>query len=251
MKYLSILVLFCLVSVTPSAIFAQGFFSAQTLCSENDTRVLSYRSPIGRILSKRKKPMCTGSLVSRYCGVTAGHCASKMKWIEFNVPVSTEDGYVRSSRRDLYRISRKRRVKESSGVGRDYAVFQLKKNKRSKRHAGDIQGYLRLGVEEPLVGQELDVIGYGTASDPVLHLSQKSATGELIQAGNHVLKYRVDTTGGNSGSPILLSGTNKLVGIHAQGACHSQQESGNYGTSVLSPELYNAIITCILQSDTY
>jgi len=52
--------------------------------------------------------------------------------------------------------------------------------------------------------------------------------------------YRVDTQGGNSGSPIIIDGTDLTVGIHTAGGC-TATGGANHGTSFENNDLENAI----------
>ncbi|TQV77584.1 hypothetical protein FLL45_04535 [Aliikangiella marina] len=56
------------------------------------------------------------------------------------------------------------------------------------------------------------------------------------------MRYTADTTGGNSGSPIIDEATGEAVGIHSHGGCSSSGGNNN-GTSFFNTALWNAIDT--------
>jgi hypothetical protein len=54
------------------------------------------------------------------------------------------------------------------------------------------------------------------------------------------MRYRTDTTGGNSGSPVIDDATNVAVGVHTHGGCTSSG-GNNSGTSLFSAAFWAAV----------
>src|SRR5690606_34407721 len=69
---------------------------------------------------------------------------------------------------------------------------------------------------------------------------QQTSTGPFDSLNGTTLAYVSDTTGGNSGSPVILHGTDQAVGIHTHGGCSSSGGS-NKGTSSLFSPLQQAL----------
>jgi hypothetical protein len=67
--------------------------------------------------------------------------------------------------------------------------------------------------------------------------------GETVVGASEVyLEYEADTQPGNSGSQVIVNGTDITIGIHAEGGCTSSGGS-NKGTSFENDDLENAIQT--------
>jgi V8-like Glu-specific endopeptidase len=97
----------------------------------------------------------------------------------------------------------------------------------------------------------VSVIGFGIKSgDALLTLNQAqtrhSAPVEWIKANkkglnwHKVVAYTTDTTGGDSGGPILDDSSGLLIGIHANGGC-SSTGGYNYGTLISNTALQHAV----------
>jgi hypothetical protein len=57
---------------------------------------------------------------------------------------------------------------------------------------------------------------------------QKTHTGPYFALVGTRLEYQVDTSGGNSGSPVIYEPTGEVIGVHGQAGCSST--AGNKGT---------------------
>jgi trimeric autotransporter adhesin len=69
---------------------------------------------------------------------------------------------------------------------------------------------------------------------------QQTHTGPLYSVTNSRLLYVTDTTGGNSGSPIIEESTGRAVGVHTHGGCYSTG-GANSGTRATVSEFWNAL----------
>lgn len=231
------------------------FASPETICGSNDDRVLSFDTKIGRLSELGKYKGCTATLISDSCAITAGHCKEVLDVIEFNTPASKDGVPVPSELHDLYRIDQASIVSEFDGkVGNDYAVFKILPNEITGKLPGVLQGHYNVSFKKPSKGDKIRITGYGVdEGDATGNFAQQTHTGKIKSMGGFfqrpsIITYDVDTTGGNSGSSIILESTNEIIGIHAMGGCSSFGGT-NKGTLIAKhAELQKAIKAC-LQSD--
>ncbi|HLU40257.1 MAG TPA: trypsin-like serine protease, partial [Planctomycetota bacterium] len=83
-------------------------------------------------------------------------------------------------------------------------------------------------------GQQIRITGYGTDSDNRdRSQTQQTHVGPRVSAGSraNAMAYRTDTTGGNSGSPVILESTGQAVGVHTHGGCTASGTGNNWGTA--------------------
>ena len=100
-------------------------------------------------------------------------------------------------------------------------------------------GWFELGsVPTTTTGNNIRITGYGTAA--VDSRSQKTHVGPLVTIAGTYVRYRPDTTGGNSGSPVVHEETGKAIGVHTHGGC-SATGGSNQGTRIDKPEFAAAI----------
>src|SRR6185295_19024177 len=99
-------------------------------------------------------------------------------------------------------------------------------------------------------GQVIRVTGYGVTCLPVSptwNQVQKTHTGTRATPVRGVVATAVayaslDTTGGNSGSPVIIeSAGGAAIGIHTHGYCQFSPDFANYGTGVNHAGLQNAL----------
>ena len=80
---------------------------------------------------------------------------------------------------------------------------------------------------------------------------QQTAKGKLVEMIDHDflgfrMLYEIDTTGGNSGSAIILEEAQKIIGIHIEGGCDFPGQKYNKATPISeNPLLANAIKSCL------
>ncbi|MGZ3737084.1 MAG: trypsin-like serine peptidase, partial [Bdellovibrionota bacterium] len=145
---------------------------------------------------------------------------------------------------DIYEVDAESVVSpiEESGGGGDWAVARLKVNAITGKRAGDVQGWLSVSRAPVVVGRDLVLTGYGSDTG----FSQKSSHGPVVFADETNYGYRVDAMPGNSGSALVDSATNMIVGIHTNGGCYNKPSSFNSGTRIAgNSELEDAIASCI------
>jgi hypothetical protein len=131
----------------------------------------------------------------------------------------------------------------AGGIGNDYAVRQVGSNSSGQLPA-QLYGYYQLATTIPQAGATMRVTGYGSTtsaqSQSAWNAVNKTHTGPFTSASTYRLDYIVDTTGGNSGSPIIIESTGEAIGIHTNGGCSSTGGT-NIGTFLARPQVQVAL----------
>ena len=212
-------------------------------CGATDDRVPSNDPRVARLL-----PIgCTGWLIrdANYCFLTAGHCAGGLQVAEFNVPLSNANGSLNHPPpQDQYAVDPAsiQSVAPPIVIGNDWAYYGVFPNSTSGLTAYESQGdAFPLTQTTPVAtGQTLVKTGFGTTDPPVsntLNQVQKTLSGPLSAVIGNALRYPIDSSGGDSGSPVTDAGV--AVAIHTNGGCTSL--GYNSGCSVRHPGLLAAL----------
>ncbi|WP_109299197.1 trypsin-like peptidase domain-containing protein [Aquimarina sp. AU474] len=205
-------------------------------CGSNDDRVDSTDDAIGRIV-----PIgCTGWIITNGRLVTAGHCVgSRAQIIEFNVPKSNPDRtIVHPGPEDQYPIGNfVSPYPNSPSQANDWAVFTASANSQTGQTPIQAQGKSYNVVQSAPVGN-ITITGFGTDTG-IDNQTQQTHTGPQSSVTNTFVRYRTDTTGGNSGSPIIDAAGN-AVGVHAYGGC-SGSGGSNSGERATIPAFWDAM----------
>ena len=214
---------------------------SKSICSDSDTRRLSYDPRVARALGGGG--VCTVTMISRNCGISAGHCVNALDLLEFNTGPSQNGRIVNVDVEDTFRVDKGTIVSRNNGIGDDWAVFKVNPSSFDYRPAGDVQGYY--GINSPLVRSTfLRIVGYGVDTEPTHHLAQQRGYGYLVKTDGSQLFHNVDTMGGNSGSAIVDNITGRVIGIHSHGGCGSTGTNG--GTLIaMNIGLQRAISACV------
>ncbi len=217
-----------------------------SLCGP-DSRVGSTDNRVGRIAGG-----CTGWLVANGAVLTAGHCnIAAGDILEVNIPASQPNGTtVASAVQDQFPVLAGSVTTVNNMTGDDWSVCRIGNNYLGQS-AHVLHGFFRMTRELPSAGQLVRVTGCGTDNTPLgttggnnaQNQTLQTATGSFSgQSGSEPrisLLYPVDTTAGNSGSPIIWEANGFAIGIHTTGVCIG---SGyNEGTSFELNALENAI----------
>jgi hypothetical protein len=220
-------------------------FAARSLCDGADDRVVSSDRRAGRTSGG-----CTGWLVNdaNGSGFTAGHCGmTAASVVSFQVPLSSSTGaYAAAAVADQYPVDGASVQGIGNGVGDDWRVYGHFVNSNTGLTARQSQGstyILATTIPGITSGAQIRVTGYGTVSAPVsptLNGVQKTHTGAYTSLSATTLRYRPDTTGGNSGSPIIHEPTGLAIGIHTHGGCGASGTGANNGTALTNPNFTTA-----------
>ena len=209
--------------------------STDSICGPTDDRVLSNDGRVGR----NQPTGCTSWMINdcNHCMLTAGHCAgSGLQVVEFNVPLSTSSGSLQHpGPQDQYAVDpASLQTNGGLGVGNDWAYFGVFANSTTGLTPHQSNGMQAFDLVTPpaVTGQSIRVTGNGSTSSPVSptwYLVQKTHAGPYFSFAGTTIRYTTDTTGGNSGSPVIVDGTNQAIGIHTHGGC-SSTGGANSGT---------------------
>jgi hypothetical protein len=211
-----------------------------TICGPNDNRELSSDPRAARLL-----PIgCSGWMIDDcgHCLLTAGHCQGNISVVQFNVPLSDNNGSINHPPpSDQYsKDNSSLQGNGGQGVGNDWAYFGTFPNTNTGLTAFEAQGSSYILMNPPPVGKaKIRITGYGVDSGNRNQV-QQTEWGPLVNSAGSTLGYRTDTTGGNSGSPVIWKQTDFAVGIHTHGGC-TNGGGNNWGTGINHSGLQNAL----------
>ncbi len=205
----------------------------RSICGTTDDRVLSFDDRSARIL-----PIgCTGWTIDdcNHCMLTAGHCQGGISTIQFRVPLSTSGGGLVNPHPDHQYATDTSSLQGNGGggVGNDWAYYGVHPNSNTGLTPYQAYGVaFNLDTTPPGAGGSARVTGFGTTSSPVSNTwnqVQKTHAGPYVSFSGTTLGYAMDTTGGNSGSPVIHESSGTAIGIHTHGGC-SSGGGNNWGT---------------------
>jgi hypothetical protein len=210
-----------------------------------DNRVLSNDPAQGRLF-----PIgCTAWLFNDFnrTFLTAGHCTNSAgSVVQFNVPLSNANGSLNHPPpQHQYPVDLSSVQFTNGGAGNDWQYFGCFANSTTGLTAYQAQqAFYTLAAAPPAVqnpAQPIRVTGYGTVSSPVSltwNQVQKTHVAPYSSFVGTLIRYIVDTTGGNSGSPVVDENQQRAIGIHTHAGCTT---GGNQGTAINHSGLVNAL----------
>lgn len=240
--------------------------SPHSQCGANDDRVPNTDNRVGRLFvggctAYRVAYGSRGGTTEEETMLTAGHCTDLdpddcgaslpngvvdlSGVVEFNVPPSTAAGVpVLAPANDQYPIItagiRFNFDGACQGLGKDYSIFGVGRNANTDLLPFQAYGFpFRLTRESPAANATIRITGFGRDfNDLVRDEVCQTHTGPYIGefTGNVAAdishEYQVDTEGANSGSPIIWTAQNLVIGIHTNAGCDNPLTAdGNSGTS--------------------
>jgi V8-like Glu-specific endopeptidase len=221
-----------------------GAYGERSICGVDDRRPCDDRA-VARYLPSG----CTAWLFedANHTMLTAGHCSVAVGGVtEFNVPLSSPDGtIVHPSPRDQYPVEATSVQMAYSGLGNDWTYFGCYPNSQTGLTAYQAQrAAFVLAPEAPAAdGRWVTITGYGVVDAPMpraWNQSLKAGAGEYGGVEGTTIRYTADTTGGNSGSPVVLWDDWTVIGIHTNAGC-TASDGWNGGTAVQTPGLQRAL----------
>jgi V8-like Glu-specific endopeptidase len=227
-----------------------AFAGTKTICGSNDDRTPSFNPRVARILKRGAAAGCTVTLIGKSCAVSAGHCSSTFQVAEFNTPASRAGRIVNSRPEDIYEVDKSSIKYSNGGIGNDWAVLRLKQNNITGRFPGELQGHYEITRSfVPKAGDEIRITGYGRDSaDPSRNFAQQTHAGPIhkVDARETTISHQADTMGGNSGSSIIHTNTQQVIGIHTHGGCGRSNNSSNSSTLIAGHHKFAAAIKACL-----
>ncbi len=183
--------------------------------------------PVGRLDIKTNAGVfpCTAFLVSSKYILTAHHCG----------PGILENAQVKKAGATKIEamLLVLGYVQEGSTIGvKQYKVRPQPVEHNKKLHYALLEvldnpanqfGTMQLSVVEPLDNALLWIIGHPLAD--AQHISRKHCRAASPAVSDGIIRHLCDTLPGNSGSPLIDPGTNKVIGIHILGY---RQRSANH-----------------------
>lgn len=231
--------------ITMSEVIISGSQGIQTtICGATDDRVLSSDARVARVV-----PIgCTVWMINDCgrCFLTAGHCQSGVSVVQFNVPLSDAQGnFNQPPPRDQYAVdTMSLQGNGGLGAGDDWAYFGVFPNSNTGLTPFEAQGDAFTIAAAPAEnGQSIRITGYGSVGAPMppeWNGVQKTHVGPYVGLFGTAVSYVTDTTGGNSGSPVINEDTGAAIGIHTHGLC-SAGGGSNVGTAIQHPGLQAAL----------
>ena len=213
----------------------------ETQCGPTDDRLPSNDQRVSRLM-----PVACTSWTINDCGkcmLSAGHCSGGGgSSVQFNVPFSNPNGsLVFPPPQDQYAVDGAS-YQRLTAID-DWQYFGVFPNSNT-----GLTPYQAYGVAFALAnppspaGNNIRITGHGTDSTPNSTYNQKQQTnvGPLISVGTN-LNYQVDTTGGNSGSPVIWEEQDVAIGIHTNGGCSTGGGGSNNGTPITAVSLQAAL----------
>ncbi|MFG1498770.1 trypsin-like serine protease [Halobacteriovorax sp. XZX-3] len=233
--------------ITPSI-----FALEKSICG-NDDRIPSNEPKVGRALrNETATDACTVTMISKSCALSVGHCKKYFNIIEFNTPESDKNGINYSSKEDTYKVDQSSITLSDAGPGNDWAVMKILPNETTQKYAGDVQGFYELDYSVAASKSLISITGYGVDTEAERSFAQQNGIGYIESIGRTgLIRHKVDTTGGNSGSSIINLKSGKIVGVHSHGGCSINHYSNttNLGTSVSTNISFNKAIQACLDSE--
>lgn len=212
----------------------------ESICGGSDDRVASNERRVGRI-----DPIgCTAWTIGNGKLLTAGHClsegAGRARTLSFNVPASGPGGGTRfPGPESQYAINGNSFVFRNNGVGDDWGVFTVSSNSETNQQPNQAQGSFSRQRNFSNT-RRVRVTGFG-GDDGTANQTNQTHVGNNAGSSGNIIRHTADTSGGNSGGPIIDVATGAVIGIHTNGGCGANAGTSNAGTSFNNNALRRAI----------
>lgn len=213
----------------------------QSQCGPADDRLPSNDPRVARLMPVG----CTAWMINdcAKCFLSAGHCGTGgSSTVQFNVPFSTSGGgYVFPPPSDQYSVDISSYQFQNSSD--DWQYFGTFANSTTGLTAFQAMGDAFTLANPPSPsGTTIRITGHGTDGSPnsTYNGIQQTHTGPMTGLGTNV-SYQVDTTGGNSGSPVIWEQQNVAIGVHTNAGCSTGGGGSNTGTPITANALQAAL----------
>jgi V8-like Glu-specific endopeptidase len=212
-------------------------FPVESQCGPTDDRISSDQLATSRLMNIG----CTAWIIPNGHFVSAGHCldGSNSTYVEFQVPPSLPGGTVQHpGPEDQYSVDVSTKVYTNGGIGNDWGTFEVFPNSITGLMPKEAQGAY-WPLKQDLGPDSIRITGYGVDSG-VDNQTQQTHVGPNAGSSGNTMRYRTDTEGGNSGSPVIDELTGYAVGVHTHGGCNVSGGNNN-GTSLFHTAFWDAV----------
>jgi V8-like Glu-specific endopeptidase len=212
-----------------SGIQGDTMITPLSICGASDQRLPSSDIRQGRISLGKN---CTAFMISKSIFVTAGHCGDatsnsrlKFTFAGTDIPVVPENQYAieLSTHKKVY----------ANGI--DWAAGRILPNAITGNYP---TSWYTIDTSLPANGTTVRVTGYGTDNydntdiangglNITCKLCQQTHIGKVTGSVSGAIRHNVDTMPGNSGAPLILESSGKVVAIHTNGGCSGGSSSFN------------------------
>jgi formylglycine-generating enzyme required for sulfatase activity len=215
-----------------------------TICGPTDDRCQSSDPRVGRIMPVG----CTAWLFDNQQNamLSAGHCVPGFNYaapevVQFQVPKSNQNGTVQHpSPSNQYAIDPVSVQFRDNGAGDDWAHLGVFSNSTTGLSPFAAQGMRSFVRASSNTSGLVRITGFGV-DDGWENQTNQTHVGMTSGAGpGPVVSYVADTTGGNSGSPIIRESDGAAIGIHTNGGC-TAGGGANFGMTFANASLLQAI----------
>jgi len=176
------------------------------------------------------------------CVLSAAHCTGTFGVAEAEVPLSTSGGGAQHPPTNRQWPVTNISNSNPYSLGNDWAISTLAPNAQGELPA-QLYGFYQIDSFIPNAGETIRITGYGSTSGTGApanwNVVNKTHTGPFSSVTGNIIRYAVDTTGGNSGSPVIHESTGKAIGIHTNAGC-SSSGGANQGTSLANAGFQSA-----------
>jgi V8-like Glu-specific endopeptidase len=179
--------------------------------------------------------------------LSAGHCfdGTVATVVQFNVPASSAGGAPQNPPpSDQYAIDPASVQFANTVIGNDWGHFGVFSNSTTGLSPLVAQGGTSFARTAPVAGGNIRITGFGVDSFGPANQTNQTHFGPFDSLTGTIIRYQADTTGGNSGSPIIREATGQAMGIHTNAGCFNNGGGvggANQGTTFGNAGVLNAI----------
>jgi V8-like Glu-specific endopeptidase len=215
-----------------------------SICGPTDDRIPSSDPRVNRMMPVG----CTSWLFNNHPNalLSAGHCfdGTNADVVEFDVPASLPNGTVQHpGPEDQYAIDPASVQFANVAIGNDWSHFGAFSNSTTGLSPLIAQGGASFLTVAPSSTPVIRITGFGVDAGPANQTNQ-THTGPFESISGTMIRYQTDTTGGNSGSPVIRNSDGATLGIHTNAGCFDSGGGvggANHGTTLANTGVMQAI----------
>lgn len=219
--------------------------SVASICGPTDDRIASTDPRVARLMPVG----CTAWLFDGKPNamLTAGHCfdGQVATVVQFNVPASLANGTPQNPPpQHQYAVDPASVQFANVAIGNDWGHFGVFSNSTTGLSPLIAQGGTSFARTAPAAGGVIRITGFGVDSNGPDNQTNQTHSGPFNSLVGTIIRYQADTTGGNSGSPVIRTSDGATMGIHTNAGCFDNGGSvggANQGTTFGNAGLVNAI----------